>query len=195
MRHPRIGSPLVIAAFAALIFASSSAATVVTSPSGTAYTGVIKASNEGAVTIHGVVDITCNNATLEGTISSHGSGVTAKGPISSSTLTECNQHLVLISNGTFEYHTVTGGASTITSTGRTYTFIATTIFGNVHCSFMTLNSHYGVMTPGSPMGGTATFHTEGVIPIEPGSSDFLCGSSVEVTGRYKVTTPSSLSFD
>ncbi|HEY6732055.1 MAG TPA: hypothetical protein VI039_13650 [Solirubrobacterales bacterium] len=195
MKYAKMLALLAVAAVAAMAFAATASATTVTSPKGTAYTGVIKATNEGSLTLHGVVDITCNHSEVEGSVESHGAGVTAKGAITKLTFTQCNQHVTIISKGSLEAHQVAGSTTdgTLTSSNAKVTVVATTIFGAVHCVFATNNTHIGRLTATAGGGSHATLDIDSSpIPVVGSESDFLCGSSSEWTGNYKVNTPTDL---
>ena len=90
MKYVKILGLLAVAATALMAFAATASATTVTSPHGTTYTGAIKAENEGGhVSLHNeTANIECAS-TVEGTITTHGAGMTAKGPITHLHSTSC----------------------------------------------------------------------------------------------------------
>ncbi|HEY6729844.1 MAG TPA: hypothetical protein VI039_02345 [Solirubrobacterales bacterium] len=174
---------------ALMAFPLGASATVITSPAVT-----VKGESEGSITLHGIVDLTCSNSVLEGTLEQFGPSVTAKGAVSVLSFTECNQHLTTVASGTMELHATSGGNGTLTSSGAKVTISFTTIFGTVHCVFATNNTLIGTLTGSKNTGGTATVDLNSApIPVESGS--FLCGSSAELTGNYKISTPDYVDVD
>lgn len=180
---------LVAAAAALMAFAGSAAATVITSPSGTTYTSAIKAHSEGYWTLHNAVGTIFCVSTFEGKVERHtGSGATtAGGKISKLTFTGCTNGEVHpnIEGGEFEIHKLAGGNGTFTSTGARFT---TTQFG-FECGYTTANTTLGVITAGEH--GTLDI-TNNALQRTHGS--FFCGSSANLTGAYKITTPTNISF-
>ncbi|HEY6730732.1 MAG TPA: hypothetical protein VI039_06875 [Solirubrobacterales bacterium] len=192
MKHLKILGLLgvVVSAFA---FAPGASATTITDGNTQVYTGDITATSESAITLHGVADLTCAHAHFTAKVESHGSGVTAKGPMALA-LFNCDQHPFIIKAGTFEIHWTNGSNGTLTWSGGQITVEFTTIFGNVHCVFGTNNTHFGTITAPSNHSSHATLDLDSApIPIESGS--FLCGSSAEATGRFTITKPIGLTVD
>jgi hypothetical protein len=168
---------------------STASATTVTSPSGTTYTGTIKAESEGAIELHGpFTTVRCNKSSIEGEVEKHGAGVTAGGNVSALTYSECNFPVTVLKNGALEVHNISGTSNgTLTSSGAEIT-IATSI-GN--CIFTTTSTDIGTLTDSSTTGGNATLDTGGFSIPRTGHT-FFCGSSGQLTGNYNVTTPSTL---
>jgi hypothetical protein len=189
MKYVKILGLLAVAAAAVMAFAGTASATTITSPSGTLYTGKIVAEAEGhAVLDNPIAKIECASK-VEGTVASHGSGVTAKGNISlltfGSPVGTCTDswHVTVVSAGSLEIH---GSGSTLTSSGAT---VEATRFG-VSCRYQTNNTDIGTVTSGTP----ATLHIAASIPFHSGS--IFCGSGATAwTGSYKVTSPASLFVD
>jgi hypothetical protein len=178
-----------------LAFAAPASATQVTAPSGTLYTGSLAMGSEGSITIHGVTDVTCNGSAIGGSISSHGAGVTAKGSITGLVFADCNQHVSILSLGSFELHSTGGwGNATYTWSGAKITVEFTTIFGNVHCVFGTSNTDIGLLTTAVYDTGHGHLDVDSA-PISTTEGSFLCGSSAELTGSYKVATPTGIRID
>jgi len=187
MKRLAICIAAVVAALSA--FASTASATTVTSDSGT--TPTIHAESEGAITIHGPVDITCTSSTFEGKVESHGSGVTAKGNVGKLTFTSCGtNHVAVLSPGSLEIHgTSTTGNGTVTSTGVEISVLVTTL--GITCVYSTPKAtHIGTLT-GAPSGGKATLHIDDALIPRTGGSVF-CGPSGEWTGSYRITSPLGL---
>ena len=190
---------LLTAVAAALMgFAGSASATTVTSPPGVSYTGHIEASSEnGHIVIHfgNGITIECGGF-LTGSITSHGAGVTASGPITTMSFPGCTGGdtvtIVAGSAGSIEFHSIGGGNATLTSTGAT----VTTIDGatSVACGFTTASTHLGVVTGASTSTGHATLDLNSA-KITRTHDSILCGTSGTWTGNYKVNTPTGLTFD
>ena len=194
MKYVKILGLLAVAAAALMAFAASaSATTVTTTTGGAAATPTIHAvSEEKAVagTTHVLLHneaatIQCNSTT-EGTVESHGSGVTAKGLLSALTFTNCTEGwtVEVVSRGSLEIHWTSGHNGTLTSSGATVkATLHLGIFGTVECNYLTANTDVGTVTGGNP----ATLHIEASIPKESGSA--LCGGgNAAWTGAYKTTS-------
>ncbi|HEY6730861.1 MAG TPA: hypothetical protein VI039_07545 [Solirubrobacterales bacterium] len=195
MKYPRSFWPAVAVAGFLLMFASTASATTATAPAGTAYSGSITASNEGALTLHGVVDVTCQKSSLSGSLSQQGSGVTVIWHMSSFTMTECNQHVSIVkSTSEFRFHATSGGNGTARWSLMEMRVEFTTIFGNVECTFGVNETDVGAITGAASSSSHATWDiNSSPIPVKSGT--FLCGSSAELTGKYKFTSPTGLSVD
>jgi hypothetical protein len=179
-----------------MTIAGPAAATTVTAPSGTAYTGSFALLNEGNMTIDGFANVYCSSSVLGGSIESHGSSVTAKAALGFLGFAGCFADSVnVLKNGSLEFHATSGGNSTVTSSGAEVTTeVPLGVFGTVHCIFATNNTDLGVLTAAANNESHATLNVDSsAIPIKAGS--FLCGSSVELTGSYKVTTPTGFRVD
>lgn len=183
------GVVLIAAAAALMVIASTASATTLTSPTGTTYTGAFKGESEGRTVIHGAfVSVECSQSSFESSVEDHGFSKTVKGKISSLTFSECNYSTTVLSAGSGEFHPVNCSGYcdfTVTSTGREIS-IATSV-GT--CVFTTANTDIGTVTGTNKTGGNMTVHMKGKIPRTGGN--FLCGSSGEWTGSYKITTPAT----
>lgn len=174
-------------AVALTAFPGSASATYVGSTAG--WTPTIHASSEGATTLHGVVDITCSESTVEGAVESHGAGVTVSGNISNLTFSKCvNNHVTVLKAGSLEIHTAGGVNGTVTSSGTEISVQVTSL--GITCVFTTNGTHAGTLTGGAP----ATLHIDSASITRTGGSIF-CGSSAEWTGSYIVDSPSGLWVD
>ncbi|HEY6730525.1 MAG TPA: hypothetical protein VI039_05825 [Solirubrobacterales bacterium] len=193
MTFAKVSALLGLAVSALLAFSATASATQVTAPAGTLYTGNLSLASQGTHIFHAVVEVKCNKSSLVAGVSTHGSDVTANGAVSTLTFTECDQHVVVLSKGSLETHATSGGNGQVTSTGLTITIEFTTIFGNVHCAYGTNNTPIGTLTAAAGATGHAVLDVSAVLPAHIGS--FLCGSSMEWTGTYKVTSPTGLRID
>jgi hypothetical protein len=171
-----------------LVLAGSAVATTITSPTGRVATPAIKAESEGHIVLHNeLAKIECAS-TIEGKVEKHGAGVTASGNISALSFTGCTNDWVVHVNfkGSLEVHWTSGYNGTVTSTGMK---ITATRYG-VSCIYETSATDIGTITGGTP----ATLHLVANIPRVGGS--FACGgSTAQLTGSYKVTSPSALLID
>ena len=186
---------LAVAAAALMAFAGVASATTVTSPMGTAYTGKIAAEGLGHLTLHAAngISVSCPWSISVNSLT-HGSGVTAKGAISTLTVGTAgmpctNSDVVHVAvKGSLEIHHITGTANgTVTTTGTTVNVTDNT---GVSCGFLTSETTVGELTGGTP----AIIHVRGaLIPRHSGS--ILCGATGTLTGGYKVTSPGTLLID
>ena len=197
MKYAKMLGLLAVAAAALMAFAGVASATTLTSPAGTTYTSTIKAASEGTTTLHNAslgVSVSCTASTVEGTVSKHGSGVTAGGNISTLTFTGCGADTVtVLANGSLEVHNISGGTNgTLTSTGAQITIKNGST--GVSCTYTTNGTDIGTLTSSATTGKTATLDIASSIIPRTGDS-ILCGSKGEWTGSYVVNTPDSLLVD
>jgi hypothetical protein len=189
MKYVKILGLLAVAATAMMAFAASASATTVTGPSGETTPIIHAESEENAVkgTKHVLLhndtaNIECES-TVEGDVTTHGTGVTAGGPIDILSFFNCTGGWTVdvVTNGSLEIHTTSTaghGKGTLTSTGAT---VVATGFG-ISCGYQTNNTHIGTVTGGNP----ATLTIEASIPRHSGS--FLCGGgNANWTGAYVTT--------
>lgn len=192
-------SLIVLVVAAMMAFAGSASATTLTSPSGTTYTGEIKAESEGSTTLKSsfIGTVTCTSSKAVGKVESHGTGVTAAGNIAELTFTGCSggepTSPVGVAResgkrGALEVHgTSTTGNGTVTSTGAEV-IIHKTLAGT--CIFVTFSTDLGTLTGSNVTGTNATLDISGVVIRTNGSG--FCGESATWTGSYKIWQPSTL---
>jgi hypothetical protein len=187
----KAGLGVLTAAAILTSIAGSASATTVTSPTGTVYTGFYSLSSESVITLHGINTVTCVGSNITASISSHGAGVTAKGPLSNLTFTGCGFNTVTVKKaGSFEIHGIGNGAGTVTWSGGEITTSSETIFGTVDCVYTTNSTHLGTITEGIH----STLHVDSAtIPRTGGSA--LCGASGELTGSYSIWSPTVFKVD
>jgi opacity protein-like surface antigen len=197
MRYAKMLTLLAVAAAAMMAFAATASATTLTSPSGTTYTSSIHGSSEGATTLHGPVDITCEESTVEGKVEQHGADpITAGGKISKLTFSKCGSNdVTVLKPGSLEIHTDKSGTAdgngTLTSSGASI-LIHTSL--GFDCEYTTSSTDIGTVKGSKNTGGKATLSIDSVsIPRTGGS--FFCGSSAEWTGSYVVDSPTYLDVD
>jgi len=190
MKYVKILGLLAVAAAALMALAgSASATTVTTTTGGAAAPPTIHAVNEGGhVTLaNPIANISCSS-TLEGTVTTHGSGVTAVGHISVLEFTGCTNswHVTAVKNadgtyGSLEVHWTSGHNGVLTSKNSKVT---TTRLG-VNCVYNTgTETSIGGVTGGSP----ATLKIEASIPLVAAESSALCGTgNAKWEGSYVTT--------
>jgi hypothetical protein len=172
----------VLAIAALLALAGPAAATNLTSPKGTTYTGTVKA-EAGTIEVHGpFTTVACTKSTAEAKIENHGASITVSGKVSGLTFTGCNFPVKVLKYGSVEGHT--GG--TVTSSGAEIT-VETSI---ANCLFVTESTDVGSGTGGTP--ARLDINSAG---IPRTGHSFFCGSSATATGSYTVTTPGTLFLD
>jgi hypothetical protein len=179
-----LGVAALAAVTCVLAVAASASATTVTGPSGET-TPTFHIVHEGThMEMHNaIVNIQCN-LTLVGTVSSHGSGVTANAALSTFQLTNCTNEWVFDVNslGSLEIHYkdagIGHGIGTVTWTGARLTSTR----AGLSCIYETKATPIGTLTGGSP----ATLAISANIPRVGGS--FLCGGSTAQWTGSLVTT-------
>jgi hypothetical protein len=154
----------------------------------------VHAVNKGTVKLDtNYKTIECTGSTVGGETSNEGSSTeTVTGPEGTLTFTGCNCPTVkVIKAGTLEVHWISGTHNgTLTSSGaRVTTICKAPVFGfNVHCNYVTVNTHIGTVVGGNP----AVLTTSENIPVEEAESDGLCPDTADFTATYEITTPTPL---
>jgi hypothetical protein len=201
------------AALMAFVGASSASATVLCKVEGTGTpTGTtcpaekaypagteIHAVNTSTAILEGEpFNIECKKSTVKGKTNNEGSATeTVSGPIEVLTFEECGTSTVtVLKKGTLEIHWINpvdeGGKETgshdgtLTASGQEVTTETSTIFGKVHCIFVTQNADLGTLKGGNP----ASFTANAI--ISKISTNALCPEPGRWTASYEVTTPKPL---
>jgi hypothetical protein len=132
--------------------------------------------------------IECTGSTLGGeTNAEEGSPLT--GPEGTLTFTGCNCTVTVLKAGTVAIEWIPDTHNgTVTSTGNETTTSCKTIFGTVHCIYVTSATHVGTLTGGNP----ATLSASATIPVDAEHSNGLCPQESKWTASYEVTTPKPL---
>ena len=196
---------IAAAALMAFVGASTASATVLcktpgtgtptgtTCPASWAYPAGTKitAENSGVVKLDTTFKtVECNKSTLSGETSNEGSATeTVTGPEAgaSLTFTECNCTVNVLKPGTLETHWISGSHNgTLTGNNSEVTVSCSTIFGNVHCIYVTENDDLGELTGGAP----AIFHSKATISRKP--TNGLCSEESTWTATYTITSPNPL---
>jgi hypothetical protein len=187
---------LAVAAAAMMAITATASATTLTSPTGTVWTGEIKAHSSHTVLHGSFTDVTCTTSEVAGKIDQHGNGVTVKGNISKLTFTGCNFPVTVKKAGSLELHAKTHTnpgvetTGTVTSTGAEIT-IETSI---ANCIFTTTNTDIGTFTGTEDTGTTSRLDIESSNIPRTGHSIF-CGANGVWTGAYTITAPDNLWLD
>jgi hypothetical protein len=194
MKYIKILGLLAVAAAAMMAFAASASATTVTGPTITEgvhttqsqiETPTIHAVNDsGHVKLHNsIVNIECQS-TVQGTVEKHGAGITASGPISVLTFSNCTNEWVIDVEkaGSLEIHYTSGSNGTLTSTGVRVTATR----AGLSCIYETNATDIGLLTGEAGPNGEGTLDISANIPRVGGS--FLCGGSTAAwAGSYGTT--------
>lgn len=192
MKYAKMLGIAAMALAALMAFAGIASATRVTSPAGTLYTGTIKATSTNTE-LHNSFSfgtIKCGHSEVEGSVTSHGSGVTAIGSISKLTFTNCTNGKPtspVVNRGTLEVHYTSGSNGTATS-NNAEVIIHETLVGT--CIFKTKNTDIGTVVGGT----TAKLEINSSTIPQSGGNPF-CPSSATWTGTYTVNTPDTLLLD
>ncbi|HXR61801.1 MAG TPA: hypothetical protein VN732_10785, partial [Solirubrobacterales bacterium] len=171
MKHVKLLGLMLLAMASLMAFAASASATTYTSPTGTTYTGTMKAESTNSSLDGAFTTVSCKKSVVEGKIEQHGTGVTAKGNFSTLDFTECNFPVTVLKAGSTETHPIRPDVvphktclsglpplgdgdtcqATVTSTGAEVT-IATSVGS---CIFTTSATSVGTETTTAKTGGTA----------------------------------------
>lgn len=162
-----------------------------TSPAGTSFTGTLHSVSEADITMHNAVGTISCDSTVGGSVEKHSEKtVTIKnGTLEFLSCIGGWAHNNTVTPGSLEIHRIGEGRGTVTSTGSKWTF---TMFG-VECGYTTNGTHIGEFTSASSEAGHAMIDISASIQRTHGS--FFCGNTGNLTGAYKVTTPTGLLLD
>jgi hypothetical protein len=116
----------------------------------------------------------------------HGVSTTAEGKLSKLAFSGCNYQLTVKKAGSLAFHATSEGNGTLTWTGGE--FAMHTSVGE--CIFTTNGTDIGTIT-----GGTGAKLDIDSVHIPRTGGSFFCGSSLEWTGSYTFSTPSTLLLD
>jgi hypothetical protein len=173
---------LLAAVSAFLAFSSAASATTITSSNGS--TPTIKASSTNWEMHGSFITVKCSGSEWVGTVTKHGSSVTAVGTVSTWNFTGCNYAVTMPKTGSFEIHSTSStGRGTVTSSGMEMK--AHTSVGE--CIFTTNQTHIGTLTGGF----NPAIHLENTTIPRTGGS-FFCGSTGHWTGTYHISSPDHL---
>ncbi|HEX5990025.1 MAG TPA: hypothetical protein VFY75_07425 [Solirubrobacterales bacterium] len=194
MKRQKLFGVAVAAICALVALPASAAATVVTAPTGTAYTETISLRQENEIVLEGFGNLICNFSEIDAKVESHGSTVTATGPITALSFTACNHHVEVLAKGSFSIHALGGGNGTLTLSGARIK-VVTTLFQNVTCVFETKDTDLGEITAAVNDSANATLDVEfAPLSIDAANSNPFCkGGSLSTS--YKAVTPKGLLFD
>jgi len=156
-------------------------------------------------------NIECEESTVSGKTSNEGSATeTVTGSVEVLTFGKCNCEVNVIKKGTLEVHWInvldknengeviaeTGGHNgTLTSNGAEVTAQCNTIFGAVHCIYVTENTDLGTATAsGKNEKGEATPATMDIesANIPRLATSGLCAETAKWDAKYEVTSPKPL---
>lgn len=190
MKHLKMLGLAAVAAAALTAFVGAGTA------SATTLTGLKGAVLGTGSSIHGVSEgivkwttefknIECRS-TL-GMTTSNETGASVSGRVETLTLEECNCEAKVLKGGTLSIAWTSGSNGTVSSSGLEFTATCSTIFGNVHCIYVSNGSDLGTLTGGT----TARLDiTSGSIPRLPTSP--LCGEIAYWDAIYKIDSPDTL---
>jgi hypothetical protein len=132
--------------------------------------------------------IECSKSTLSGKPENGGSATeTVKGPIAALAFEECNCEVKSLKKGTVEIHWISGSTNgTVTATGAEVTVNCSTIFGLVHCIYVTEKTDLGTLTGGNP----AKIDVKAVLPRLATSAP--CSATATWEATYEFTSPKPL---
>lgn len=174
----------------AAMLAADASATILTSPSGTIFTGTFEAVDEGEVTLTGPFGfgtVSCDSSVILAQVVGHGASTTARLSISAMSLTAClggEPTSPLPKPGSLEVHgSSSTGSGTLTSLNA-HLLVHKTLIGT--CTFTTSSTgtDLGTLTGSNVTKGHAEIDLTATIPSTCGSAAF--------EGRYVIRTPSTL---
>jgi hypothetical protein len=141
--------------------------------------------------------VTCSKTTGKGKTSNEGNATeTVKANIETLSFEKCTSPflggtactMTAVLGGTLEVHWIAHTENgTLTSSGATVTTLCASIFGPIHCAYVTENIDLGVLTGGSP----ATIDIESAPLVEEITSP-LCPEGPKWDAKYEITEPRPL---
>jgi hypothetical protein len=162
-------------------------------PAGWGYSGEIHAVTEEPSVLTGTTSMECKESTISGNLTegTATSTETPNGAVTVFSIGTCNCEMIMVKTGTLELHAIKDtGNGTLTSNGTELTINCSTIFGKVHCIYITSNTDLGELTGSTTTGATPTIDITAEIPQAVTSS--LCSERTVWHAKYKVTTPDTL---
>jgi hypothetical protein len=132
--------------------------------------------------------IECGKSTIHGSTNTEGGeGLPVTGPEGTLTFEECNCEVKVLHAGTLSTQWIPETHNgTMTSSGSESTTTCSTIFGNVHCIYVTEGNDLGELTGGA----MATVDAHAEIPRLP--TNGLCSAEALWEAKYTVTEPEPL---
>jgi hypothetical protein len=140
--------------------------------------------------------VTCDESTISWKLEIEGDAATSvKGPVETLTFTKnCSCSIAVIQNGTLEVHAKNDkGEGTLTSNGTTVTVQCASLFGTVHCIYVTQNDNLGTVTGSTTTNATATVDITAELKREETTTNGgLCNEEAILHAKYSITTPDTL---
>jgi hypothetical protein len=132
--------------------------------------------------------IECSKATVSSKSKNGGSETESiNASVEALTFEECNCEVKVLKKGTLEVHWISGSTNgTATANGAEVTVNCSTIFGLVHCLYVTEKTDLGTLTGGNP----AKLDAKAAIPRL--TTNGLCSSTASWEATYEVTSPKPL---
>lgn len=179
MKDLKVVGLLIVAVASMMAFATNASAVVLTSPSGTAYTGELTLSMSETATLKAsVFTETCTVGEINATISTN--TTVASGAVTKFHSTSCDSTELNLANGSIEVKE--SGEVFLRGNEQTTSKIGVScIYGGG------TGTKIGTLDPGT----TATLTVSASLPKLPGSGT-LCAGNAAWTGKYKVTSPDTL---
>lgn len=197
MKYVKTLGLLVVAAAALMAFAGTASATL-TDGIGNEPT-TVHFTSESDVTMTGsAITVTCKHTTIHFHVAINEANHVG-GPNTSTAFEGCNHTVTVVKPGSLTATDTGTNTADVFSTGAEVTMLMHTFFfGTIHCTFVTNNTTMGTLTGTGHKDNkttTATFDTNATIPVDPETSDDLCGETTVWEGSYVVTSPDHLVID
>ncbi|HET7510986.1 MAG TPA: hypothetical protein VFJ65_12150 [Solirubrobacterales bacterium] len=135
--------------------------------------------------------VECSKSTVAGKPENGGDATESiKGSVEALTFEECNCEVKVLKKGTLEIHWISGSNNgTVTENGAEVTVNCSTIFGTVHCFYVTEKTDLGILSGGNP----AKLSAKATIPHLTTSG--LCSATASWEATYEATSPKPLYVD
>jgi len=197
MKHLKMLSLTVMAAAVLLAFVGADAASATVAcknnanttncsekwPAGTELKTQLKTGTVARLTTS-FKTIECKKASATGELTVEGSATTTAQGTGKGTFSECNCEVTVLKTGTLEAHYISGTDNAeVISNGAEVTVTCSTIFGNVHCIYVSNNTGGGIIIGGSPP--IIKFE----INVPRLSTSGLCSEKAILDAEFEVLSP------
>jgi hypothetical protein len=133
-------------------------------------------------------NVSCEEASGNGKLETEGSGTSTPGGIGTGTYSKCGCEVKVLKTGRIEVHHITGTDNgTVTFSGTEVTTNCSTIFGNVHCIYVTNSTDVGALESGNP----ASVKINSA-DIPRASTNALCDETANLDATFEITAPKPL---
>lgn len=187
-----------VAMLLAFIGAGTASATTLTGEGGAVLKAgsTIHAANRGTVQLTGgFKNIECEESTIVDKTTNE-TGTVIGGNVESLTLSRCNCEVNVLKKGSLSITKASNDSGFLTSSGLEITVTCSTIFGKVHCIYVSNITELGSLRGSGITGATATMLISGGggAHLTPTGTDLLCSEEAVLHVEYVIDSPDVLNL-